>query len=207
MSDSSPNIQRQPRRRAPKITTSQDSPMQRPSKRNVPPSPGVPDIDGVLSASQRAASLSRSQSSSTSQQGIVPLAVPSDAPDAPPVSDPSDAPAALPVADPSDTPAAPDLAIPLNPKNPKPNPKPKKARKRHVSKQGIVPLALSSGAPATPGLAVPHNPNPDPEPKPKKVSRRQQMLQNPLLALQAVESDSDGGSVEGSENSEDDRLV
>lgn len=186
MSDSSPNIQRKPRQRAPKITTSQDSPMQRPSKRNVPPSPVVPGIDGVLSASQLAASLSKSESSSASHQGIVPLAVSSDASAAPPVAVPSDAP------------AAPGLAVPVNPK---PVPKPKKARKRHVSQQGIVPHAVSSGAAATPGLAVP------PNPKPKKVSRRQRMLRNPFLALQAVECDSDGGSVEGSENSEDDELV
>lgn len=178
MSDSSPTIRRKPRRKAPVIMTSQDSPMQRPSKRNVPPSPGVPDVHGVLSASQRAASISKSQSSSAFQQGIVPLAIPSDAP------------------------AATGLAIPLKPK---PDPKPKKARKRHVSKHGIVPFAVSSGAPASPGLAVPQNPNP--KPKPRKVSRRQRMLQNPLLALQAVECDSDGGSVEGSQNSEDDRFV
>jgi hypothetical protein len=220
MSDSSPIFQRKPRRKAPKIMTSQDSPMQPPSKRNVPPSPGVIDLEVVLFACQRAASLSKSQSSSASQQGIVPLAidsdapaalpgaVPSDAPAAPPVAVPSDAPAAPPVAVPSDAPAvppvavpsdalaAPSLAVPLNPK--KPDPKPKKARKRHVSQQGIVPLAVSSGAP---------NPKPDPKPKPKKVSRRQRLLQNPLLALQAVECDLDGASVEGSENSKDDMLV
>lgn len=214
MSDSSPTIRRKPRRKAPVIMTSQDSPMQRPSKRIVPPSPGVPDVHGVLSASQRAASISKSQSSSAFQQGIVPLAIPSDAPDAPPVAVPYDAPAAPPVAVLSDTPAAPPVAVPSDapaatglaiPLKPKADPKPKKARKRHVSKHGIVPFAVSSGAPASPGLAVPQNPNP--KPKPRKVSRRQRMLQNPLLALQAVECDSDGGSVEGSQNSEDDRFV
>ena len=44
MSDSSPSIQRKPRRKAPIITTSQDSPKQRPSKKTVPPSPGVIDV-------------------------------------------------------------------------------------------------------------------------------------------------------------------
>lgn len=185
MSDSSPIIERKPRRKAPKITTSQDSPMQRSSKRNVPPSPGVPEIHGVLSASHLAASLSKSESSSASHHGFVPLAVSCDASATPPVAVPSDAPTAA------------GLAVPFNPK---PYPKPKKARKRHVSQQGIVPLAVSSGAPSTPRLAVP------PNPKPKKVSRRQQMLKNPFLALQAVECDSDGGSLEGSENSNDDRL-
>ena len=184
MSDSSPTVQRNPRRKAPKITTSQDSPLQRPSKKNVPPSPGVPAIDGVLPASQGAASQSKYQSSSASQQGIVPLAVP------------------------SGDPAAIVLAVPPNSE---PDPKPKKVRKRKVSQKGIVPLAVPSGAHDIHGLAVP--PNPTSNPKPKKarkrnpVSRRQQMMQNPFLALQAVECNSNGDSVTGSDNSQDDKLA
>ena len=148
MSDSSPTIQRKPRRKAPIITTSQDSPKQRPSKKTVPPSPSV-QIDGVLPTSHRAASPSKSQSSSASQQGNVPLAFPSGAP------------------------ATPGLAVPLDTVA---APKPKKASKRNGRSK-------------------------------KKVSRRQQLLQNPFLDLQAVECDSDGDSVQGSQNSEDDECV
>ena len=188
MSDSSPTIQRKPRRKAPIITTSQDSPKQRPSKKTVPPSPSV-QIDGVLPTSHRAASPSKSQSSSASQQGNVPLAFPSGAP------------------------ATPGLAVPLDTVA---APKPKKCRKRNVSQQAIVPLAVHAGAPATPGLAVPLDTVAAPKPKKaskrngrskKKVSRRQQLLQNPFLDLQAVECDSDGDSVQGSQNSEDDECV
>jgi hypothetical protein len=44
MSDSSPVIPCKPRRKAPVITTSQDSPVQPPPKRIVPPSPGPPSF-------------------------------------------------------------------------------------------------------------------------------------------------------------------
>jgi len=148
MSDSSPTIQRKPRRKAPIITTSQDSPKHRPSKKTVPQSPGV-QIDLVLPASHRAESPSKSQSSSASQQGIVPVAVPSGAP------------------------ATPGIAVPLDTVA---APKPKKATKRNGRSK-------------------------------KKVSRRQQLLQNPFLDHQAVECDSGGASVEGSQNSEDDECV
>jgi hypothetical protein len=103
MSDSSPSIQRKPRRKAPVITTSQDSPEKPLSKKTVPPSPGVPPDTAAAS-------------------------------------------------------------------------KPKRARKRTGRSK-------------------------------KKVSRRQQRLLNPLLDLQAVECDSCGDSLEGSQNSEDDQCL
>ena len=94
MSDSSPTIPRKPRRKAPVITTSQDSPAKHPSKKTVPPSPGVSVMADVLPASQRVLSLSKSPSPTTSQQAIVPLAVPPVAPAIPPHADPLDTAAA-----------------------------------------------------------------------------------------------------------------
>jgi len=149
MSDSSPTIPRKPRRKAPVITTSQDSPAKHPSKKTVPPSPGVSVMADVLPASQRVLSLSKSPSPTTSQQAIGPLAASPGAPAIPPHADPPDTAAA---------------------------PKPKRERKK-------------TGRSKT------------------QVSRRQQRLVNPLLDLQAVECDSCGASVEGSENSEDDECV
>lgn len=149
MSDSSPTIPRKPRRKAPVITTSQDSPAKHPSKKIVPPSPGVSVMADVLPASQRVLSLSKSPSPTTSQQAIGPLAASPGAPAIPPHADPPDTAAA---------------------------PKPKRERKKTGRSK-------------------------------KQVSRRQQRLVNPLLDLQAVECDSCGASVEGSENSEDDECV
>lgn len=149
MSDSSPTIPRKPRRKAPVITTSQDSPAKHPSKKTVPPSPGVSVMADVLPASQRVLSLSKSPSPTTSQQAIGPLAASPGAPAIPPHADPPDTAAA---------------------------PKPKRERKKTGRSK-------------------------------KQVSRRQQRLVNPLLDLQAVECDSCGASVEGSENSEDDECV
>jgi hypothetical protein len=103
MSDSSPTFQRKPRRKAPVITTSQDSP---PKKKTVPPSPDVHDY-----ASQ---------------------------------------------------------SVPLH--------------------------SVAAGGSTKKDSR-------------RQQSRRQQRLQNPLLDLQAVECDSDGASVEGSDNSEDDKCV
>jgi hypothetical protein len=134
MSDSSPTIPRKPRRKAPVITTSQDSPVMHPSKKTVPPSPGVSVMADVLLASQ---------------QAIGPLAASPGAPAIPPHADPPDTAAA---------------------------PKPKRERKKTGRSK-------------------------------KQVSRRQQRLVNPLLDLQAVECDSCGASLEGSENSEDDECV
>ena len=149
MSDSSPTIPRKPRRKAPVITTSQDSPAKHPSKKTVPPSPGVSVMADVLPASQRVLSLSKSPSPTTSQQAIGPLAASPGAPAIPPHADPPDTAAA---------------------------PKPKRERKKTGRSK-------------------------------KQVSRRQQRLVNPLLDLQAVECDSCGASVVGSENSEDDECV
>ena len=171
MSDSSPIFRRRPRRKAP-----QDSP--RPSKKDVPPSPGVPAIAGVLPASQRAASVSKSESSSASQQGIVPLAVnpTSNQQDIAPLGVPSVAPA---------------------------GPRPKKNRRRAVP----VPLSLVS-LEAHQAMSGAAEPSPlSPAPQANKPSRRQQLLKNKFLALQAVECNSDGASVEASENSDDDRCL
>jgi hypothetical protein len=145
MSDTSPPIQRQIRRKAPVITTSQDSPERPPYKSTVPPSAGGSALDDVLPSSQCVSSPFKSPSSSSSQQGLDPLATP-------------------------------------------------------------------SGAPATPSHEVPSTTVATPKPKrtrrsKRQVSRRQQMLKNPFLDLQAVECDSSGASVEGSQNSEDDRCV
>jgi hypothetical protein len=89
MSDSSPTIPRKPRRKAPVITTSQDSPAKHPSKKTVPPSPGVSVMADVLPASQRVLSLSKSPSPTTSQQAIGPLAASPGAPAIPPHADPA----------------------------------------------------------------------------------------------------------------------
>lgn len=120
MSDNSPLFQRKIRRKAPVITTSQDSPVRPPSKKTVPPSPGL--------------------GSDTSP----------------------------PTVQPSSDPATPSHDVP--------SPKPKRARKRNGRSK-------------------------------KHVSRRQQMLGNIFLDLQAVECDSGGASVKGSQNSEDDMCV
>lgn len=166
MSDSSPIFQRKPRLKAPIITTSQDSPKSPPSKKPVPPSPVVPEIDRVSATSQRVRSRSRFQGSPASQQGIAPASQQGIAP----LGVPSVAPA---------------------------GPRPKKNRRRAVP----VPLSLEaqqamSGA-AEPGPSLPVS-------QAKKISRRQQQLKNRFFALQAVECNSDGASVEASENSDDD---
>jgi hypothetical protein len=163
MSDSSPIFQRKPRLRlkAPIITTSQDSPKSPPSKKPVPPSPVVPEIDSVSATSQRVRSRSRFPSSPASQQGIAPLGVPSVAPA---------------------------------------GPRPKKNRRRAV----FVPLSLVP-LEAQQAMSGAAEPSPlSPAPQAKKPSRRQQLLKNKFLALQAVECNSDGASVEASENSDDD---
>ena len=54
--------------------------------------------------------------------------------------------------------------------------------------------------PPSPAPAVSHRP------KKKAISKRQRMLQNPFLDLQAKEGDS-GDSVDGTQNSEDDAFV
>ena len=107
MSDSSPSIQRKPRRKAPIITTSQDSPKQRPSKKTVPPSPGVIDVFPLAVPAGAPAAPDLAVPLSASPKGVVPLAVPAGAP------------------------AAPDLAVPLDTVA---APKPKQARKRSKKK-------------------------------------------------------------------------
>lgn len=148
MSDSSPTIPRKPRRKAPVITTSQDSPAKHPSKKTVPPSPGVSVMADVLPASQRVLSLSKSPSPTTSQQAIGPLAASPGAPAIPP-----------------------------------------RRSSRHRCCSETKRERKKTGR------------------SKKQVSRRQQRLVNPLLDLQAVECDSCGASVVGSENSEDDECV
>ena len=87
-----------------------------------------------------------------------------------------------------------------------------------LSKDTVPPSAGGSalGAPAIPSHDVPSTKVTTPKPKralkrpgrsKKQVSRRQQMLENPLLDLLAKECDSDGASVEGSQHSEDDKCV
>ena len=218
MSDSSPIFQRKPRLKAPIITTSQDSPKSPPSKKPVPPSPVVPEIDRVSATSQRVRSRSRFPGSPASQQGIAPasqqgiapLGVPSVAPAGPrpkknrrravPVPLSLEAQQAMSGA------AEPGPSLPVSQQGIAPlgvpsvapaGPRPKKNRRRAVP----VPLSLEaqqamSGA-AEPGPSLPVS-------QAKKLSRRQQQLKNRFFALQAVECNSDGASVEASENSDDD---
>jgi hypothetical protein len=72
MSDSSPTIERKPRRKAPVIQTSQDSPVQPQPKRMVPPSPGPPVLmhgeEAPPIESQDVASQSPSQQQTKRQQ-------------------------------------------------------------------------------------------------------------------------------------------
>lgn len=183
MSDSSPTIQRKPRRKAPIITTSQDSPKKPPSKKHVPPSPGVCAIVNISPTSQRVDSQSKPPISSASQQDILPVGVRAD----------DDSPTSRCVSSKAKSPSS-----------------------LHCQ-EGIVALGVSSAAHENlPQVAAPDSVAADPTPKKarkrnsrskKKVSRRQQRLQNKFLDLQAVECDSGGASVEGSDNSEDDECV
>lgn len=183
MSDSSPTIQRKPRRKAPIITTSQDSPKRHPSKKHVPPSPGVSANVNISPSSQRVDCQSKPPISSASQQDILPVGVRAD----------DDSPTSRCVSSKAKSPSS-----------------------LHCQ-EGIVALGVSSAAHENlPQVAAPDSVAADPTPKKarkrnsrskKKVSRRQQRLQNKFLDLQAVECDSGGASVEGSENSEDDEYV
>ena len=130
MSDSSPLFQRKIRRKAPVITTSQDSPVRPRSKKTVPPSPG----DKV---------------SDTSPPTVPPSPGHFKSPSSAPATPSHDVPPAVPPSpghftSPSSDPATPSHDVP--------SPKPKRARKRNGRSK-------------------------------KHVSRRQQMLRNPLLDL------------------------
>ena len=129
MSDSSPTIRRKPRRKAPVIRTSQDSPVQPQSKKAVPPSP-VPAVSQYASEANTAAEAQAVKAASEAQ-------------------------------------------------------------------------AIAS----SPTIEFHHIESPPLCRPPKKaISKRQQMLQNPFLDLQAKEDDS-GDSVDGTQNSEDDAFV
>jgi hypothetical protein len=186
----------------------------------VPPSPVVPEIDSVSATPQRVMSRSRFPSSPAfpsspssqqgiapaSQQGIAPLGVPSVARPkknrrrAVPVSLSLEAQQAMSgAAEPSPLLLASHQGIaPLGVPSVAPaGARPKKNRRRAVP----VPLSLEaqkavSGA-AEPSPLVPAS-------QAKKLSRRQQQLKNQFFDLQAVECNSDGASVEASENSDDD---
>lgn len=73
-SDSSPTMQRKPRRKAPIITTSQDSPKKPPSKKHVPPSPGVSANVNISTSSQRVDCQSKPQSHLPLSRKFLPLA-------------------------------------------------------------------------------------------------------------------------------------
>jgi hypothetical protein len=90
-----------------------------------------------------------------------------------------------------------DIAPPGVPSAAPAGPRPRKNRRRAVP----VPLSLEAQQ-ATSGAA---EPSPlAPASQAKKLSRRQKQLKNKFFALQAVECNSDGASVEASENSDDD---
>lgn len=183
-SDSSPTMQRKPRRKAPIITTSQDSPKKPPSKKHVPPSPGVSSNVNISPSSQRVDCQSKPPISSASQQEIPPLGVRVDdaSPHSQRVASKAKSPSSL------------------------------------SSQQGIVALvgvgpsgahdnSPQAAAPDSVAAPMPKKARNRNSRSKKKVSRRQQRLQNKFLDLQAVECDSGGASVEGSENSEDDEYV
>lgn len=202
MSDSSPVLQRRSRGKPPVITTSQDSPAKSPSKKPVPPSPG--------SSVQQDVALRESE---------YPIPSPPNVQPSPAIQNPDASRkikhrvARRPLSpDGSPIPSPPDVQPSPAIRNPDASRKIKKCVARRPHSRAGSPIPSHPAVRNSAACGMTQSPIPSPPAArntaacgriQNRRSRRQEMLDNPFLDLQAVEGDA-GNSVDGSENSEDD---